>query len=858
MKNKVWEKAEQIFHAALDLRVEDRHLFLQRKCAGDAALFSEVESLLKNFERNADFLEKPVFELGLEAIGGKPQKNLSGSVIGNYQLREKIGSGGMGEVYKALDTRLNRYVALKFLCESLENDSAAKRRFVKEAQAVAMLEHPNICAVHGIEQSDEHHFIVMQFIEGKTLAENIVRQNITVGKFKSLAGQVITAVAFAHSHGVIHLDLKPGNIMLSGDGQIKVLDFGLAKVTAQKQISELRAEDVSHFSQNGLVIGTVSYMSPEQLRGERLDYRSDIFSVGIILYELISKQNPFARESQAEIIAAILSIEPTPLKKLAPDFPAILINLVEKCLQKNKEDRFQSAAELLVEFDRAESAVAGKIFSKYRQEHFVKVAFICLFLLAVWSGIFIYLTNPRQKTLAVLPIYFDNPPAEKEYLADDLTQSIVDKLSKLPDLKVKNAFFAERYKGKNIELQAAGKQLNADTVFSGIIQNRAEGLFLQTRIIRTSDNVLIDANESKIDETRLVGLPEDIAARIADKIQSNLTKEDKTKLAKKETESNEAKNFYLQGRFFLKKRKDGDSLEKAIEAFTNAKDIDQNYARAWAGLADAYLSQSAPGVKRAIMPERAVELAKLATNKAIALDNTLSDTYNSLGLISLRYDWNWKQAENYFRTAIERDSEFLPARFGLINVLKMQERYGEALEETKKIKEIDPLSVAADIQIALIYYRKRDYRQANEILSELLQRFPDDLRVKYVMVYQLLKTDRFKEATEIIEPIYKSSSEEDKVLAAAPLGFAYAKTGRGAEALKIIEELKTFRKIKYVPAQEKALIYVGLGDYDKVFENLNLSCAEKFSSLPGWINDPIVDEVKNDSRFAEIRKCANL
>ncbi|CAN5217481.1 hypothetical protein BH10ACI1_BH10ACI1_34890 [soil metagenome] len=528
MKIKNWEKIERIFHTTLDLPSEERKPYLEKECTGDEAIISEVESLIESFEHDSGFLDEPVFELGLGAIGNQAQKNLAGTTIGFYELEEKIGAGGMGDVYRAVDTRLNRRVALKFLSASLENDNAAKRRFVKEAQAVAMLEHPNICAIHGIEQSAEHNFIVMPYIEGCTLAEWIAEKTLSAAEFKSLVRQIVTAVAFAHSHGVLHRDLKPGNIMLTSDGQIKVLDFGLAKVIPQKQLFE-RNTELSRSSTNGLMIGTVSYMSPEQLRGKRLDFRSDIFSVGIILYELLAKKNPFNLESPAETIAAILSNQPPALHSIVPDFPESLINLVEKCLQKVPHERFQSAAEILVELDNAEVENVGMIRSRRRRIFFLKAALATVVLLTVLAIIFFYTNKRPRRTLAVLPISFDNLQTEKEYLADGLTLSIIDKLSNLSDLKVKNESLINRYKGKSIEPRDAGKELNVDAVFVASIKSRAEGLFLEAKIVIVSDGALIDPYESKIDETNLIGFPEKVASRIIDKIRSKLTDEDKNK-----------------------------------------------------------------------------------------------------------------------------------------------------------------------------------------------------------------------------------------------------------------------------------------------------------------------------------------
>ncbi|HMS38665.1 MAG TPA: serine/threonine-protein kinase, partial [Pyrinomonadaceae bacterium] len=435
MTNNGWEKTETIFHFALKLKAEEREAYLKTECADDLKLREDVESLLDSFENKADFLDKPVFELGLGAIGEAGQKNLAGQEIGVYRIEEKIGAGGMGEVYRAIDTRLNRQVALKFLPQSMENDRTARRRLVKEAQAAAALSHQNICAVHSVEESDEQIFIVMQYIEGETLDKSLNGSEISAEEFKFLARQIVTAVAFAHSHGVIHRDLKPGNIMLTEDGEIKILDFGLAKVNRETAFLGGEVDQQSNLSSSGLIIGTVAYMSPEQLRGKKADYRSDIFSLGIIFYELLAKNNPFNQKSQAETISAILAEEPAPLHEFAPKFPASLINLVEKCLEKDTAKRFQSAAEILVELDNAESYVETK--SKRQKSFLLKAALATAVLLAIFAGVFLYNNFYSRRTFAVLPISIEQGLSEKEYLADGLTQNIIEKLSNLADLNVK-------------------------------------------------------------------------------------------------------------------------------------------------------------------------------------------------------------------------------------------------------------------------------------------------------------------------------------------------------------------------------------------------------------------------------------
>lgn len=858
MNNLFQNDIERIFHNALDLPAEQRTVYLERECAANHSLREEVESILKSYENDADFLSKPIFEVGMEAIAAQRKTSLENTEIGFYKIYEKIGEGGMGEVYRADDLRLNRRIALKFLTDSLANNQNAKRQLQREARAAAALEHPNICAVHGIEEIGEHNFIVMQFIEGITLAEHIEKSGkIKAEEFKFLAEQILSAMAFAHSHNIIHRDLKPGNIMLNGGGQIKILDFGLAKITQ----NDKWLNNETNFSHNGLIIGTVAYMSPEQLRSEKADFASDIFSIGIIFYELLTGKNPFSRKSQAETIAAVLGEKVTPMRELAPELPENLCRLVEKCLEKNAAERFQSVAEILVELDNAESENYRAVSAKNRSRFFIKAALaVVLILIFFASGMFLYKSRYSQRTIAVLPIKFENLLPEKEYLAEDLTQSIIGKLSNLSDLKVKNQMLVAQYNVKDTDPREAGKQLNVDAVFAGIIKQRAEGMFLEGKIIRISDGVLLDPlYEIPFDETNLIGLPENIASRIITKVETKLTEADRNKLAKKDTESVQAKNFYLEGRFYLKRRKDGEAVQKAIEAFTAAKDIDQKYAKAFAGLADAFIASSSPGTKNARTPEVAFRLAKDAANKAVELDNTLAEAYNSLGLISARYDFNWRDAENYFRMAINLDPEFLPARSELIRVFSQQARYDEAVEEANKLKEIDPFSISSALQIAVVYYKKRDYQQMEKIFSELVQNYPNEMRIKYTRTYLLLKTNRFEEAAGIMEGFYQTEKIQDKVLAAAPLGFAYAKMGRRNDALKIINDLESMNtKDNFVPAQEKALIYVALGEYDKAFENIRLSCNERNQSLPNWITDPIVDEIRNDARFEEIKKCVNL
>lgn len=854
MKADHWERAEEILNAALALPQDARGAFVERECDGETALLSEVQTLLHSFESAPGFLDEPIFDLGLTAINDKPLKDLSGSTIGFYEIVEHIGSGGMGEVYRATDTRLNRRVALKFLTDSLENNKDAKRQLIKEAQAVAMLEHPNICAVHGIEQVGELQFIAMQYIDGRTLGEYIAEEDRSLDESESITRQILTAVAYAHSHGVIHRDLKPGNIMLTNDGKVKILDFGLAKVLPQQGlIGGNSTSDVSRFSQNGSIIGTVAYMSPEQLRGEKLDYRSDIFSVGIVLYEMLSGRNPFKRDSHAETIAAILSSEPVRLTDTAKDLPRSLAAIVERCLAKDRNERFQSAAELIVELDQARPDTGGDLVSQKRRRLLAVAAILSVLLfVTVWFGMPFWAGTPTQRTLAVMPLSFDS--AEKEYLADGLSQSLRDKLTSLSSLKVKSEYFVTRFKGKQFDSQTVGKELGVDAVYSGEIVSRETSLILISKLVRVSDGLVLDTDEQPIDENKLIELQEAVATRIAGKVKSGLSDDDLTKLAKKETDNPEAKLLYFRGRYAFE-RQQGDDLMNAALSFQRAVDLDSTYAKAWTGLADTFALMGVPGHKRGSWtPEEMIRNAKYAALQANELDPDSAEPKVSLAMIKLRFDWDWDEAERNFNEAIRRKPDLPSAHLGLSNLLIIKGRFAESLDEARIAKELLPFSPIPDLSLARTYSFERNWTEMDRVLTDALTRYPDHKRLTYFRGLLYLRTERYAEAIGIFEKLYV----DDKIYGAAPLAWAYAHVGRKNDATNILKTLESISKTEPVGSQEWAWIYLALGERDTAFEYMRHACEERFSVFPFALIDPAMDEVRNDPRLPALRRCANL
>jgi serine/threonine protein kinase/Flp pilus assembly protein TadD len=865
VKNNDWQKIESIFHIALGLTGGDRASYLSRVCSGNLELVAEIKSLLSAFEKEAGFLEEHAFSLGMNVLHEQnPENDLTGNKIGVYEIKKKLGGGGMGDVYLAEDNRLNRPVALKFLKNSLMDNNWARRQLIKEAQAVAMLEHPNICAVHSIDESDAYNFIVMQYIEGDTLAQFIDSAQPSLDQSLSIAVQIVRALAFAHSHGIIHRDVKPGNIIIMPDGLAKVLDFGLAKVIKQKQ-----EENTSQISQNGLVIGTVSYMSPEQLCAEKLDFRSDIFSLGIVLYELFGKQNPFNHKSHAETIAAILKYEPPSLTAPNLQIPAALASIVEKCLSKNKENRFQSAVELLVELENFTNNTGAKPKAAF---DFRRIYQALILLFVVCAGLFFYfyraplnqgfssvtVLNPTQNavpTLAVLPIANESGRSDKDYLGDGLTGSLINKLSRLSSIKVKAKSFVEYYRNAPVNLETVGNELKVDKVLYGKIVQEGSSLLLKVSLVNASDGTLLWSDNFIIEDTKLLSVQEKIFSQLISQLGPLSSEDEQVVSSKTQTKNPEAFQTYLLGQYYRSQRDNKkENILKAIESFTKATDLDPQYAQAWAARAELHLL-SVITYEGDLTTGQSFALAKEEAKRALEIDNSLAEPYISLGVIKFRYEWDWQGAENNFRTAIDLNPENPTAHYWYSSLLRLLQRYDEALAEGYKARELDPSDLSNDINIGRIFYYQRDYARGVEFYSRLLEKNPENQSIQYILGFIYFQTGKTEDALGIFEKMY----EADPRRAAAGLGYAYGKSGRNADARRILDELERFPKEKYVPPQEKALVYLGLKDKDRVFEDLEKSCAEHNPSLPHLVMlDPLLDELRADSRFTKLIACVNF
>jgi serine/threonine-protein kinase len=847
---KDWQRIENMFHAALSLDAEARAAYLDRACMGDEALRSEVASLLAAFKGRESFMEEPAFDLGMKVLSSDTIESLAGELIGPYKILSQLGKGGMGEVYLAEDTRLNRLVALKFLADKFVDNSLARRQLVKEAQAVAMLEHPNICAVYGFEETAGHNFIVMQYVEGQTLDTLLRGQRLDSARALSFAEQIVSALAEAHAHGIIHRDIKPQNIVVTTDGRVKVLDFGLAKSVERKRSGT--ADDSSHISQSGLVVGTVSYMSPEQLRAERLDFRSDIFSLGTVLYEIVSGKKPFQRNSHAEVISAILTSQPAPLARPDGKVSPALSRIIFKCLEKDMEHRYQSASELLYELSCLQE---GGVPPRQRWLHLGRrtvAALLLGVLLAVALLLVVRLRPAKVRTLAVLPIINTLAAPEMEAQDDGLTEDLINKLSHLSTLRVKSFTAVSGYKGQQVDPLEVGRGLHVDSVLVGTVSRQGDSLVLQMSLLDTSDGTQLWGEKYNMRPDQILDLQEKVSEDVASTLAPQVDEGERKLLAARQTQNHEALNEYYQGHKLWEKRTK-DNIREIMAHYEKAIELDASYAKPYAGLADCYMQLNTPAFGS--MPaDDVLKKAGYWARMAVELDDTLPEAHTSLGVLNFRFAWKLTEAEKEFKRAIALNPDGAWPHYWYSQLLSVMGHPDDAIAQSRLANDLAPFSPAAKVGVCRSLYFARQYDSAADCSGKLIAEDQNDMIAPYILSYTYLKRGMYPDAITILERLYA----KDKSLAAAPLGFAYGKMGRADKAQGLLKDLQEMSRADYSLSQERAIIYIGLGDNDKAFDWLERSYAEHFTTLIFLTTEPIYEDLRPDPRFADLVRRLNL
>ena len=851
MKHNDPERVEHLFHAALELDAAERRDYLVSACLDDKSLCEEVESLLAAYEDGNGFIEEPAFDLGMKLMSSSSRAALTGDEIGEYRILKRLGKGGMGEVYLAQDTRLERQVALKFLSPEFVGDRWAKRQLIKEAQSVAALDHPNICSVHGIEEIGEHSFIVMQYVEGETLADLIRARSLSAGEVLPLGHQIISAIAEAHAHGIIHRDIKPKNIMVTPGLSIKVLDFGLAK-TIKKTTT--KGDSVSEVSQVNVIPGTVAYMSPEQLRGEELDYRSDIFSLGTVFYEMVGGKNPFARANSADVISSILTSDPPALKETNYQTPRELDRIVRKCLQKDRRQRYQSASELLIEWDSYANAINSHRSRPWQFVlRWVAAAIVLLLCLAVVVYFYSYWT--RQRTLAILPITNDTGDPSLDYLAEGLTESAINQLSGRTKLKVKAFSMVSGYNKREIDPQKVGQELYVDEIVLGKVEGTRNSLRLEILMIDTKDGSQHWAKRYSMDPGTIFSVVTELSKDLTSILEPWSRGNESQLQSARQTINPEARNEYMLGKYYWRKRDNNTTLKQAIEHFNTAIKLQPNYAEAYAGLADCYLFTNVVSYPDlGLNTAEAMQRAERAAKDAVALDENLAEAHTSLGYVYLKSHWDWLAAEREFKRAIELKPDYDLAYFGYSNLRTITGPQSEAIALSRKAKELDPFSPVAALNFCRSYYYARRYDEASDCFDKLVEDNPEYTNGQYSRAFVYLKRGLNSEAIRILEELYA----KDKRSAAAALGYAYGIADNKEAAQRVLAEMENLSERSYIPPQEFVLVYLGLRDDENTFLWLNRAADEHFAPTAYIAVDPMYDPIRSDPRFIDLAKKLNL
>ena len=842
----------------------------------------------------------------------KPVKPNSGNSpaipenIAHYRILQRLGKGGMGEVFLGEDTRQhNRRVALKILPPELLTEERRVRRFRQEARAVLALNHPNIITIYEIGESSNSYYIASEFIEGETLRQRLSQQQLTIDEVLGIGIQVAMALESAHAAGIVHRDIKPENIMLRKDNFardrfVKVLDFGLAKLT-EPETAGADPEAVTipiTATSPGAVIGTSGYMSPEQAEGDAIDSRSDIFSLGVVLYEMVAGQPPFKGRTDSHTRVSILDHEPTPLLEYSDDVPRQLERIVSKALAKDRSKRYQTVTDLKLDLEQlrdelhsshsitltserlrpsqAETNAIASVPTHKREpietlaEGTVPVSSVSQrarrvlvlagagVVLALLIAVLIYWRSlPAPITsVAILPFVNQSNDPNADYLSDGITESITNSLSQLPGLTVMSRNAAFRFKNAKQDPQEAGRSLNVGAVLSGRLVKLGDQVIIKTELIKVADGTQIWGDEFKGTLADILSVQEEVSKKITESLRVKLTGEEEQKLAKRYSSDVEAYQLYLKGRYFWNKRNE-EGFRNSIDYFKRAEERDPTFALAFSGLADSYALLCDIGV---VAPIDEMPKAKAAAQKAVDADPNLAESYTSRAFVKLSYDWDWSGAESDFQQALKLNSKYPTAHQWYASYLMQMGKFARAKAELEEAHNLDPLSPIISSNTGLYSYYEHNYDDAIAKYKVTLQSDPDFWVARHYLGLAYVQKGMFNEAIAQLRALIKAPASgplpdevvADETEASASLGFAYGMAGKRAEAETILNQLQALSQRRYVSGIYFAVVCAGLKDNDRAIQYLNKAFESRHPGLVLIRIEPMFDGLRNDDRFKQL------
>ena len=777
-----------------------------------------------------------------------------GETISHFRIIEKLGAGGMGVVYKAVDTRLDRPVALKFLPDNLRQDSQALERFRREARAASALNHPGICTIYEIGQQDSRAFIVMEFIDGETLRSHIHQQALPLKELLKLGIQMAEALDAAHAEGIIHRDIKPANVFVTKRGQAKVVDFGLAKL-ASKGVAKADPDSVSIV---GIISGTPSYMSPEQVRGDNLDPRTDIFSLGLLLYEMATGRQAFSGKTGGVIIEAVLTRSPVPARSINPDIPQRLEEIISRALHKDRDQRHQRAADLRTDLERLERDIdSGWRVAEKDAERAPVSPTRHLHSRARNSTAQISTLRPERiskiiDSLAVLPFENTSRDPEHEYLSDGITGSLINSLANVPKLRVMAQSTVFRYRNRGIDPQAAGRELKVRAVLTGRIMQSGGSLRIGAELVDVATGSQLWGAQYDRKPGDIFAIQDDISNEISGKLRLKLTRIEKKRLTKRQTHDDEAYRLYLKGRHHWNRWTE-DGFYKAIEFFQQAVEKDPGYALAYAGLADSYVLL---GWNSYLPPTEAFPKAKIAAMGALRLDPDLGEAHTPLAAVLWLHDWQWQEAQMEFERSLMLNPAYPTGNHWYAEYLMTMGRHVEAIARMQNSQECDPLSLIISVAIGWAFYMARRYDEAIEQLRRTVELDPNYPVTYWILGVVLRKLGRYEQAIAEGEKGVMLSGGSSLMRAA--LAQTLATADRREKAIQVLDDLTRLAKHKYVAPYFFAGIHIGLGEDDRTMEYLEKSYEEHSHWLIYLHIDPSMDGLRSNSRFQDLLRRVSL
>jgi eukaryotic-like serine/threonine-protein kinase len=839
-----WRRVEALYHQSLTLPVAARAPFLRDACGDDGPLREEVEALLAVADEAEHFLEDA--NDSAAAPHRLARESLVGQDLGPYHIVALLGAGGMGAVYRATDARLGRDVALKVLHHAFNADPDHVGRFDLEARATALLNHPNILAIFDVGLHEGRPYFVTELLDGETLREALGRGRLPVREALGYAVQIASGLAAAHDKGIVHRDVKPDNIFITSDGRAKLLDFGVAKLVEGTSRPQ-------HVTADRTRIGTIGYMSPEQVRGDPVDARSDIFGLGAVLYEMVTGRRAFACETAAVTPSGVLYDEP-PYD--APDrTPAVArtLDIARRCLQKSPAARFHSCHDVALVLSDVMSA-AGSYTATRSRWRTAAVATVLVVLgsvaaawiVAQWSAT---AGSPPIHSIAVLPLESLSRGPDDELFADGMTGALITNLAKIRALRVVSRTSAMRFKHTRKTLEEIGRELNVDAVVEGSIERVGARVRISAQLIRTAADAHLWADTYDRDVKDILMLQDEVARSIAREIRVTLTPEERAGLATARVVDPTAYALYLKGRFFWNERTKG-SIDRAIAYFLQAIERDPSYAAAHSGLADCYLSLGFSFDVGSVPPRDAIPKAKAAALKALALDESLAEAHNSLAYAKLNYDWDWPGAEAEFRRALALNPGSAEAHHWYAHWLVSRGMLDESLAESERALALDQLNPIINVHLGWNYFFARQYDKAVTQLNKTVQIDPN---YGLAYWYRGLAYEQLQRYDEALTDMRRGAALlQGNVVVSADIGHVHAASGQRGEAERVIEMLQKEAAQRYVSPFEIALIYVALGETDRAFAWLDKAYQDRSDLLVYLDVEPRLDPVRSDPRFKEL------